>query len=142
MAREELISSVFVDSDIFIALNDCSESNHTKAEKAAQVLFDKKIRLVTATNVLLETATLLSQRISHDKAISFLRELRSSEMLIEHPKVETILHAEQIFIRQTSKNVSYSDCVSFAIMRESGINVAFSFDRDFKKNGFSLFPII
>ena len=132
------MENIFVDADVLIGLNDNFDPLHEKAIQLSKVLYKKSVSLVTGTNILIEVVTLLSQRLGHKKAVEFLAELRSGNTKVIHPSQETVFEAEEIFKRQTSKNVSYSDCVSFAIMRDQKIRVAFSFDRDFKKNGFTL----
>lgn len=129
---------VFVDSDSFIALNNSLDPLHKRAAKLSAMLQEKKFELATSTNVLLEATTLLSQRSSHAIAVGFLDFVRSGIIDVIHPTELLIFEAEELFRAQRSKNVSYSDCLSFAVMNDQKIRIAFSFDRDFKKNGFSL----
>ena len=138
MAREEEISAVFVDSSIYFALNNLADPHFRKAHFLAKKLQEKSVRLFTATHILLEVTTLLSQRIGHEIAVKFLDDIRDGETTILHPSEYLILEGESLFKKQKSKNVSYADCMSFAIMRERNIKVAFSFDQDFKKNGYQL----
>lgn len=132
------MSDLFVDSSAFIALYNNTDVLHDKAIFHSQKIAQKNANLLTSTNVLMETATVLSMRISHQRALEFLRDVRNGSIEIIHPTVDLIVDAEEIFISQSSKNVSYSDCICFAIMRERGTKNAFSFDKDFERNGFEL----
>ena len=136
MVKDE--SKVFIDSDAFIGLNDSSDALYKKAMLISQILLDHSAQLYTGTNVISEVTTILSQRIGHSHAVSFLKMIRTSNITILHPEPKLVMEAEDIFAQQKSKNVSYADCVSFALMKKSGIEIAFSYDRDFKKNGFKL----
>lgn len=138
MEQDERINKIFIDSSAFIALNDPGDKLHNRASRIGISLKSKDKIYYTATNVLLEVSTLLSQKLSHREAVEFLDIVRSGYAVVIHPSEKLISEAEAIFKNQSSKNVSYSDCVSFAIMQEYHIKVTFSFDRDFKKNGFKL----
>ncbi len=47
--------------------------------------------------------------------------------------------AREVFKKRTSKNLSFFDCTSFAVVKEFNIDQVFSFDRDFKKLGAKIF---
>lgn len=138
MVKGEDRKSIFIESSAFVALNDSSDILHDQADAISESLYNKQVTFLTGTNVLLEVVTLLSQRASHKEAVAFLELIRNSSTTIIHPDEELILKAEELFKQQTSKNVSYSDCVSFAMMRERHVNIVFSFDHGYKKNGFNL----
>ena len=44
------------------------------------------------------------------------------------------------FLAGLRRQVSFVDCVSFQLMRDSELDRAFAFDRDFKTEGFALAP--
>jgi predicted nucleic acid-binding protein len=48
--------------------------------------------------------------------------------------------ALDLMARFADKRLSLADCASFALMRKLGIEVAFSFDRDFRDCGFAMLP--
>lgn len=126
----------FMDSDAFIAINFVTDTNHDKSVKILDLLKLKKKIIYTSTNVIMETSTIISQRLGKKKANEFIKNIRSTTYLVIHPNEEIILRAEDTFTKKTSKNTSYSDCISFTIMQSRKIEWAFSFDADFKKAGF------
>jgi uncharacterized protein len=132
------MDEIFIDSDAFIALNDTSDSLHKKATKTIELLVKKRSHLYTSTHIILEVTTIISQHIGHNQAINFLELVRDGNITILHLTKETVLNGEKIFKKQTSKNVSLADCWSFSIMNHLNIKEAFTFDKDFKKNGFTL----
>lgn len=130
------MKKIFVDTDVLVALNRASDSHHQRAVKILENLSKTRTVSYTSTNVLLETLTIISQRIGKKKAVQLLDELRGSRYNVIHPSEKIVSNAEEIFRSTKSKNISYSDCLSFAIMRNTGINHVFSFDIHFKKQGF------
>ena len=48
--------------------------------------------------------------------------------------------AENILVKYQDQDFSYTDAVSFAVMRRDGIDRAFSFDRHFVTAGFTIVP--
>lgn len=134
------MAKFFIDTDVLLAISDRDDSLHQKAKKIWQrlSLVEEKYLPYTSTNVLLETLTIVSQLLGKKKAVQLLEELRSGAFIIIHPGQGTVLEAEKIFSQIKSKNISYADCLSFAIMREQKMKLVFSFDRDFKKMGFKL----
>lgn len=127
---------IFIDTDFLIALNDTDDVLHQKAIKILGSLSQRKTSAFLSTNIILETLTILSQRISKKKALELLDELRSGKYIIIHPDEDLVFEGEKIFRQVRSKNVSYSDCLSFAVMREYKIEQVLSFDIHFKKQGF------
>lgn len=50
------------------------------------------------------------------------------------------LGALVIFEKYNDKQLSFTDCTSFALMKSMGINDVFTFDEDFRKMGFNIMP--
>lgn len=130
------MTRVFVDTDVFVALNDKSDRLHEKVTEILEKIAGLRLRPFTSTNVLLETLTIISQRVGKRESLLLLDELRSGKYQIVHPAEELVLQAEDIFRSIKSKNVSYSDCLNFAIAKAYNIDWIFSFDVHFKKQGF------
>lgn len=130
------MTKIFIDTDVMIALNDADDLSHKKALVLLRKIREKETTSYLTTNILLETLTLISQKIGKSKALDLLIELRSGPYNVIHPDEKLVFLAEEIFKSVKSKNVSYSDCLSFAMMQAYGIEWVFSFDRHFKKQGF------
>ena len=130
------MKSIFIDSDVLIGLHYVHDALHKQAIELFSHVSLTDYNSYLSWNVILETLTVVSQRISKPYAIELLSEFRSGKYTVIHPNEELISSAEEIFRSIRSKNVSYSDCVSFAVMRRYGIEWTFSFDLHFKKMGF------
>lgn len=128
---------IFVDTSAFVALNNKNEPNHIVADALLGQLDLSTTILLTSNYTIAETITILSQRISKEIAINFKElDVPTLEVIWVNEMIEAA--AFDIFKKIKSKNVSFIDCTSFALMRELGIKTVFTFDRDFKKQGFSL----
>ena len=129
------MTNIYIDTDALVALHDISDSLHTRATKILKNLVSQQITPYLGTNILLETLTIISQRLGKNQANELLNELRSGKYKIITPDNELTLKAEEIFRSVNSKNISYSDCLSFAIAKEHNIKHVFSFDIHFKQQG-------
>lgn len=132
--------NIFVDSDVFIALIKQDDSNHQKARQIFERLQNSPVNFITSNYVFSEVVTVLSQRISHQIAVTFIQNMKSEEniFVIERVDGEIEERAVQIFIDQTSKNVSFVDCTNIALIKQKGMDGIFSFDEDYKNNGVQL----
>lgn len=135
----ELIEEVLIDSDAFVALIKKNDTNHKKAKRISQFLTQKGSVFITTNYVFSETVTVLSQKISHKVAVDFINDLTSekSEISIIRANEEIEKLAIEIFKKQTSNNVSFVDCINMAVLKRYKWKTIFSFDRIYKKNGFS-----
>lgn len=135
--------NVFVDTAGFLALWDASDEHHARAIRLQTELARRKRKLVTTDYVVDETVTLLLARHSHGAASDFLRTVQSTEWLqlqwIDSDRFHT---AADLFIRHDDKAYSFTDCVSFTIMRELGIQDSFTTDHHFRQAGFNPMLIV
>lgn len=88
-----------------------------------------------------ETLTLLARRASYHFAAQRATGWLSSDVLeILRPGPDDELTALTAFERFADQRISYTDCVSFVLMRRHGLRFAFAFDRHFTFAGFELWP--
>lgn len=125
--------TVFVDTGYFVALLLPRDQRHKRAVKAAK----PGMRFVTSSLVINETISLLQARGLLSAALEFLREARANpELRIVHADAAVQSMAWDLFSRWGGGGATAVDCVSFAIMRESSIRKAFTFDAHFRAAGF------
>lgn len=92
---------------------------------------------MTSEYVVDETVTLLLVRHSHAAAADFLDTIERSESLrLEWIGPDRFHAAIALFRQHSDKEWSFTDCVSFGMMRESRIREAFTTDHHFKQAGF------
>jgi uncharacterized protein len=131
-------NDVFMDTAGFLALWDAGDEYHADAARLQEALARKRRQFVTSEYVVDETATLLMIRHSHRAAADFLEAVELSEALrLEWIGPERFHAGSALFRRYQDKEWSFTDCVSFALMRELRIREAFTTDRHFRQAGFA-----
>jgi predicted nucleic acid-binding protein len=132
---------LFADTGAWCALYDRSDVHHARALAFLQELARQKAQLITSDYVLDETLTLLRFRAGHKEATEF------GKWVLQSPLVKVINIGEkiwqaawEIFVRYDDKDFSFTDCTSFAIMRQLGLINAFAFDHNFEQAGFVMLP--
>lgn len=123
---------IFVDASAYLSVLNKKDFNHKKALKISQELFIGGGEFVTSNIVIYEVYTVVSLRIDKKLAFEFREALENSQTAIIYLNKEVENKAWEIFQKQTSKNVSFFDCTSFAVIEELGVKSVFSFDGDFK----------
>lgn len=137
---------IFVDTSAFKAYYDKRDKHHRVARKfVAQVANGEyEFRLfVTSDYIVDETATLVKRSCGAEEASRFLGAIQRSVMVtVVHVGEECFRKAKEMFEKYTDRTWSFTDCTSFALMRELGIKTAFTLDEDFKQAGFEIYPRI
>jgi uncharacterized protein len=133
---------IFVDSSAWLAVSDVRDGNHRSAlEFHAKLIDGRAGRLLTSNFIMDETLTLMRKRAGADAVKRFVAGLEASGS-VQRIWVTPNHYQEalRLFLDQGKKNWSFTDCTSFAIMRELGIRTAFTFDSDFRQAGFDPLP--
>ena len=132
---------IFVDTGAFIARYVRQDSHHRRARRAWSEIERSRSRCYTSNFVLDETFTLLGRRASYSFAADRARSLlRSSALTILRPDAEDEEKAIDVFAKFADQQVSFTDCVSFVLMRRNRLERAFTFDRHFGDAGFDILP--
>jgi hypothetical protein len=97
--------------------------------------------LVTSNLILAETYIILLKELRHKAAIEFLERIKASPRILKIYSNENIeAEAEEILAKYTDQDFSYTDAVSFVIMKRQKIRKAFCFDKHFVTAGFTNIP--
>ena len=132
---------IFVDTGAFLARYLARDQHHETSRGAWRELPSRPWRLHTSNFVLDETFTLMGRRASHEFAAQRAEAiLTSKSVAILRPDADDELEALEYFRKFGDQRVSFTDCISFALMRRHGIPRAFGFDRHFAQAGFELWP--
>lgn len=132
------LADVLMDSAGFLALWDAGDEYHSAALRLQKGLLGRQRRFLTTEYIVDETVTLLLVRHSHAAAADFLRTLERSETLRLEWIDPSRFHAgAEWFQKHSDKEWSFTDCVSFAVMRELRIRDAFTTDHHFRQAGFN-----
>jgi len=91
--------------------------------------------------VLDETLTLLQTKKGLSYAVSFIDKVQKSKSVrIFWVSADIFDKALDIFRKTVDFRWSFTDCTSFALMKDLGVTTAFSFDNHFAQAGFCKLP--
>jgi predicted nucleic acid-binding protein len=132
---------VFLDTGYLIALEASDDQNHRAARTHWKNFYRHLPPLISTSLVFAEVVTFFNCRGHHTKAIEIGNRLLASTGL-ELVQVDEVLlsQAWEYFQNHSDKTFSLTDCVSFRVMEQRGIEVALSFDRHFTQAGFNKLP--
>jgi len=133
--------TIFVDTGAWFALADKSDHYYNQAIKIYPKLLTAYRHLTTTNLVIAESYLLIRRTLGHRPGIVFLENLGASPRVIKIYS-DSVLEkaAEDILKNYQDQDFSYTDAVSFAVMKQYGIEQAFSFDVQFEIAGFTLIP--
>lgn len=127
---------VFVDTGMFKALVDEKDDFHKQAIQIWQRLKQEKTQLVTSNYMLDENFTLLRKRRGRIVVDEFRKSfLKVNEIKIIRVTVADEAGAWEWFLLDWS-DLSFTDCVSFAMIKRLGITRVATFDTHFQRAGF------
>lgn len=125
--------SVFVDTSALLAMLDADDRRHERAEAVFRDLV-RNDDLVTHNYVVVEALALARRRLGRTAADSLADDILPLLTVIW---VDESLHRQALATQRAGgAGVSLVDHVSFAVMREHGIEICFAFDPDFDAQGF------
>jgi uncharacterized protein len=129
------MSRLFVDSFYFFAILNPSDAAHAKA-----VEFSKHhaASLVTTTVVLIEVADGLARTVNRrafQQIISSLRAVASNEIVSLSD--DLFEKGVKLYDARPDKHWSLTDCVSFVVMAERGLQDALTGDHHYEQAGFT-----
>ncbi|MBT8365801.1 MAG: PIN domain-containing protein [Deltaproteobacteria bacterium] len=132
---------IFIDTGAFLARYLRKDQHHRSAVAVWEKLGSKRENCVTSNFILDETFTLLRRRAGYRFAVQRAKNIYASQAFtICRPDKEDEIKALQFFSKYADQHVSFTDCISFVLMKREKINRVFSFDRHFELAGFHLIP--
>jgi uncharacterized protein len=133
---------IFVDTSAWYALEVEDDVNHEAACKfLAKIASGKYGVSITTDYVLDETLTLLRSRRDLGSASCFIDKIRRSKSVRVFWIDESLFEkALDVFRKSERKSWSFTDCTSFALMRDLSVSEAFTFDAHFREAAFHALP--
>jgi predicted nucleic acid-binding protein len=132
-----MANEIFVDTSGFYALLVKSDDRHAQADGHLRKAQRKKRQFVTSDYILDETATLLKTR-GHSRLLnSFFDVVLSSKACrIEWTDADQFDATCQFFLKHSDQEWSFTDCLSFQLMRDLRLREALTKDGHFHEAGF------
>ena len=134
-----MANELLADSDFFIALYKSDDANHEAALGMLEKIGEQGANLALSVFAYSEIATVLSQRVGKNTARDFMKDAAISGVRILYMTDFLFEKAKETFLRQRSKNVSFTDAGNIVLAAAYGFDAIVSFDSDYKKNGLRLF---
>jgi uncharacterized protein len=135
------VTDLFVDTGGWIALVNADDRYHALAAASYPAFLARYRRLLTTTLIVAETYVALRLAFGHAVAVRFLDLVEASQRILRvavDPQLERA--AEELLRRFHDQRFSYTDAVSFAVMRSLAVTDAFAFDQHFSTAGFVRVP--
>ena len=125
-----------MNEDVFV---DTKDDFHNQAIVILQKLKSLENRLITSNFILDETFTVIRSKCSLELAMDFKEALEEFEtdFMIVRVLVIDERNAWEYFSNNW-KDLSFTDCVSFALMKRLNIKNVAGFDNHFKRAGYKL----
>ena len=123
---------------------DAGDPNHELARAFQEEIAGERV-LVATNYVLDELYTLLLLNVGYQRTLDVKSKL---DIMVEEQILEIVWVTEEItaeawhvFVTYNADKIwSFTDCVSFVVMKQQGISEAFAFDDDFRQMGFVCRP--
>jgi len=131
--------NIFVDTSAFLAVLDGSDSHHKAAKSFWTKIIEAGDVLVCHNYILVETSALVSRRLGMEAVRVFEQDIIPILHIIWVTK-EVHFAAVGAQLIADRGSLSLVDCVSFEVMRRTGVQKAFAFDRHFRDYGYELYP--
>lgn len=130
---------VFVDTGAWIALALTRDPLHPRASETWALLASTGVRLHTSVSIVVETFTFLDRNTTRNVALAWKDSLKVVPRLRVLPFTSRELEqAWKYFERPDFHKLSVVDALSFVLMAQRRIRVAFAFDGHFATAGFRM----
>ena len=135
------LQEFFIDTGAFLARYIERDQHHSTAQLAWRELGASRQKAFTSNFVVDETLTLLARGVSYAFAADRAAYIWASDALtILRPSEADELAGLDLFRKYADQKVSFTDCISFALMKRERLRRAFTFDRHFQTAGFEVWP--
>jgi predicted nucleic acid-binding protein len=132
-----MASETFVDTSGFYALLVERDEMHDRAASILQQAERRRAKFVTTDYVLDETSTLLVARgFGHLVDPFFQSTLQSKACSVDWPTPELFAKAASFMSKHIDQGWSFTDCLSFQVMKARRLREALTKDEHFEKAGF------
>ncbi|HKK19129.1 MAG TPA: PIN domain-containing protein [Opitutales bacterium] len=132
------MNKVFVDTGAFLAKEIQRDQHHVEAIEAWGKLSGRPGGLYTSEHCLDESATLLARRTNYAFAAGWGSDLLASGITLLRADPADLEYSFRLMRKFADQGVSFTDCLSFVLMKRERIRWVFGFDHHFAAAGFRL----
>ena len=133
------MKKLFIDTGAYLSYYHKRDMHHKKAvDTWHKIIKENKYILITTNHVIDEFATLLGRRKDYQYSAEKVEGILLSDCVIERPNEDDEKKALKFFKKYADQEVSFTDCLSFVVMRKMKIQEVFTFDQHFQYAGFEI----
>ena len=133
--------STFLDTSALFAMASRGETSYLQSRDAFEGLTRAGSMFVTTELVLGELHALALSRVGPEHAAGLIELLGASARILTVPAEAALREQGLSLLRaRPGRRYSLTDATSFVVMREMGIDTAFTLDADFAAEGFTVLP--
>lgn len=121
---------IYIDSSAFVAYFVSSDTHHNKVQELFNEIIEKE--LVTSQEVIDETLNWLTRKVPKNITYELGNILLSEDIakILQSTKEDKI-NALEIIKKYSEHNLSFTDAISFTVIKKLKIKEIFSLDKDF-----------
>jgi len=135
------MKALFVDTSAWVAAADAADPLGAAVRRERDEWLAAGGTLVTTDYVVDETLTTIRLRLGLPAAEAWWQQVDGSPRLrLESIDVGRAERARSVFFRYADKDFSFTDCTSFAVMRELRLQKALTLDHHFAQMSFVAVP--
>lgn len=132
------MNQVFVDTAAWLALLNADDTWHQKARSLRSDLVHTGHIFTTTDFVLLEIADALCAPRYRESTADFLRNVYHLKSTRVIALSQNLFHLGlKLYVERLDKDWGLTDCISFVIMQQQEISLAFTSDKHFEQAGFT-----
>jgi predicted nucleic acid-binding protein len=132
---------IFIDTGAFLARYLSNDRYHAQSNEIWDAIRRRRESCFTTNFVLNEVFTLLGRRAGNKFAADRALNIYASRVIkIMRPDRKAEVQAIDTFEKYADQKISFTDCISFVLMKREGIKRAFSFDFHFRLAGYDVVP--
>ena len=121
--------SLFIDTGAYLSQFHKHDNHYPTALEVWQRLRGEDHLYVTTNHILDELATLLGRRTNYEYAARKLEKIYESDVFIVRPDKQDEQQALIFFRKYADHKISFTNCLSFVVMRRLKIKQIFTFDK-------------
>ena len=135
-STEDKLMAVFIDTGVFVALRNADDEFHVRSKELMKRALKGELGRIYTSDYVIDKAitTALVRTRRHDLAIDL------GKYIIESPRITKLWTTKDAFNMAwekfrtfKDKPLSFTDCVSLALMEKNHINQIISFDSGFNE---------
>lgn len=135
------MKTLFVDTSAWVAVVDRRDQYHAPAASFYRTAIKEYQQLITTNLIAAETYILLRLDCGVDVALEWWEKITSSlKVRLVYADADITREAVELLRKFRDQTFSLTDAVSFAVMKQAGLKVAFAFDEHFSTAGFASLP--